>query len=473
MRKHSKRKKSTNGAPSAKSHKKVKKTDSTSHQARHGFLEAFAQLCHPKKWPFICAGTGARRGRKAEVPLMNLLQGLIFHFFNGHGYLSEHLRQLFGLSYSDSAASERRQVLPWEVFARLMRVMLRPLAEKKKHAAAFYRRWRLLAMDGTQFSLSNSPAIKQTAPKSKSRRMRAAFAKLSTVVLLELGLHNPVAAGIGRKGESEWSLAAGLLAQLPKGCLLLADRLYGCAAFISPLLARCGHVQSTFLIRIRKSLKVRIKKRLADGSRLIEVNVRDRKHAHRVVERLPLREIVVLVHRPGFRSHPLRLWTNILDWRQAPALELAKLYAQRWEQELYYRQLKLELRRGERLQSQTIETAAQEIAAWIICSALLAKERARAAGGMVPVLRVSFVKLLELLRPLWLILALGDDLLTSTQKKQLTARFLAEAGRCLSAKRRSRSCPRKVRQPIKGWPRLTRNESWEGPLDIKIVSTKR
>ena len=130
-----------------------------------------------------------------------------------------------------------------------------------------------------------------------------------------------------------------------------------------------------------------------------ELAVREKGSAHRIQRHLRLREIRVRVHRRGFRSQLLRLWTSILNERHAPALELARLYAQRWEHELYYRQLKLELRRSDRLQSQTLETAAQEIAAWILSSALIARERARAAGAGIPVLRVSFVKLLELLRP--------------------------------------------------------------------------
>ena len=63
--------------------------------------------------------------------------------------------------------------------------------------------------------------------------LRAAFAKITTGVLLELGLHNPLAAAIGRSGQSEWALALELLAQVPKQALLLADRLHGCAAFVA------------------------------------------------------------------------------------------------------------------------------------------------------------------------------------------------------------------------------------------------
>ena len=41
----------------------------------------------------------------------------------------------------------------------------------------------------------------------------------------------------------------------------------------------------------------------------------------------------------------------------------------------------------------------------------------------MPVLRVSFVKVLELLQPLWLTLELGEDLLSERQKNELVKRF--------------------------------------------------
>ena len=131
--------------------------------------------------------------------------------------------------------------------------------------------------------------------------------------------------------------------------------------------------------------------------------------------------------------------------------------------------MKLELRRSDRLQSQTLDTMAQEIATWILCSALIARERARAARGEVAVLRVSYVKSLELLRPLWLALAIGGDLLSPEQARQLTERFLAQARSCLTPKRRARACPRAVRQPIKQWPRLLKNRSWNDPVEPCVI----
>ena len=331
-----------------------------------------------------------RRGRKPRVPLSQLLPALVFHFMNAAGTLSEHFAQLFAAPLADSSFSERRARLPWEVFTELMRLGLRPLADRAAHPAAFWRGWRLVALDGTQFSLTNTPQVKATARKAKSRRGRAAFAKITTGVLLELGLHNPLAAAIGRGGQSEWALALELLAQLPARALLLADRLHGCAAFIAAAWVACEKVGSHFLIRARTNIKVQGGKRCKDGSRLVRVPVRQKGKPRVIVQWLELREIRVRVQRPGHRAQELRLWTSLLDPARAPAQELIELYARRWEHELYYRELKRQLRKSEVLQSHTVETGAQEIAAVVLASALLARERARAATGVASVLRVSF-----------------------------------------------------------------------------------
>jgi hypothetical protein len=65
--------------------------------------------------------------------------------------------------------------------------------------------------------------------------------------------------------------------------------------------------------------------------------------------------------------------------------------------------VKLQLRGSELLQSGTPVTCAQEIAAMVIASALLAHMRAECAGTQqdVPILSISFVKLLGLVRSLW------------------------------------------------------------------------
>ena len=430
-----------------------------------GFLGAWERLLGAATLPVV----PRRRGRPPRVPLTQLLPALTFHVMQGAGTLAEHFSALFDDRLADSSWADRRARVPWEIFAELLRRVLRPKATRRQRDA-FWRGWRLVALDGTQFSLTNTPQIRATTVKARTRRGRAAFAKLTTAVLLEVGLHNPLAAAIGRHGESEWALAQRLLAQLPKHALLLGDRLYGVAAFVVHAQAACARVGSHFLLRASRSTKPRVLKRLPDGTRLIQIALRARHRPAQIVEWLQVREIRVRVGRPGHRAHEMRLWTSLVDPRTAPAIELAQLYTQRWEHELYFRELKRQVRKTDLLQSHTTETAAQEIAALVLVSAVLADERLRAAGSQLPVLRVSFSKILELcVKPMWLWADLGHGILTDAQLTQIMKRGYARMRQYVTPPRRARSCPRAVRQPIQAWPRVLRAQSVTGPMQFQLV----
>ena len=242
MRKHTQR--SHSGR-----HPKSQPTAPRRAASAHGFLGAWQQLLGN-----FVPRIRKRPGRPPRVELGHLLAALVFHLMNRTGNLAEHFGMLFADSLNDSSCASRRACLPWAVFTELMQRTLRPRAHPKRDPGAFWRGLRLLALEGTQFSVTNTPQIKRTQRKARSRRGRAAFVKIVTGVLLEVGLHNPLAAAIGHHGQSEWQLALRLLAQLPKQALLLADRLHGCAALVGHALAACQRVGSHFLIRARSQI---------------------------------------------------------------------------------------------------------------------------------------------------------------------------------------------------------------------------
>ena len=436
---------------------------SASH-AGGGFLDAWGELV-----PNWMPAPLQRRGRKPRVSLDQILQGLTFHVAQGAGTLAEHFWELFQDPLSDSSWGDRRRCLPWEVFADLMRRALRPIATRRRVPEAFWRGWRMLALDGTQYSVMNTPQVSATTTKAASRRGRAAFAKISVATLLEVGVHNPLAAAIARAGESELALARRLFAQLPKRALLLADRLYGVPSVMVEVWAVCQRVGSHFLFRVPRTIKARVVARLPDGSRRVQLQVREKGRPWRVTGHVEMREIRARIGRKGFRSHDLRFCTSLLDPRTAPARELVQLYASRWEHELYFRNAKRILRQTAVLQSHTVETGAQEIAAIILVTAMLARERVRAANGHVPVLRIKFGVVLAIVRSMWFYLGPIEDLLTETQKRQVVARGQALMRRSLTGPRRSRSNPRAVRQPVTKWPRLMKTNSVEGPLQFKVI----
>ena len=225
-----------------------------------------------------------------------------------------------------------------------------------------------------------------------------------------------------------------------------------------------------FLVRVKQGLKiVREIQRLPDGSRIVEIKALDPQDYHQVRATLQVREIQATLQRKGYRTVRLRLWTSLLDSEQAPARELIELYASRWEQELYFRELKSELGVNDLLQSQTPETAAQEVAAMIIGSSLIAEERSQLQPGEELSHRISFLKVWETLEPLWLTLLLGADILTETQKQQLAERFYALASRRVMQKKRTRSCPRVMRQTMQPWPRKKNQKSSTDPFTISVV----
>src|SRR5271154_1845322 len=351
-----------------------------------------------------------------------LLVGLVFHYTVGWaGTLSEHLFCCLGLQLAESTLSERRQALPFAVFADLLRRVLRPISEAGP--PAFFRRWRLVALDGVVFSLANTRQVKRRCKKGGNQHGRAAFAKLQCAALVELALHNPLAALIGRAGESEWKLSLGLLEHLPERCLLLADRLYGCGAFLVAAKERLQARQGHFLVRVKEGLKVvRPCRRFKDGSRLVEIRAYEPGDTHRVAATMQVREVRATVRRRGHRPTKIRLWTS-LSCQEASAEELIRLYASRWEQELYFRELKWHLGTNDLLRSQTPETAAQEVATMLMGSSLVAHERAKLAPGKASQHRVSFIKTWETLEPLWLTLLLGADILSDAQKQALCERF--------------------------------------------------
>jgi len=246
------------------------------------FTQAFAALLDASVLAQLGQQHGPKpRGQKPRLSGAQLVSALIFHVLAGAGTLAVHVQQLTGLKLSDSALSQRRTAAGLGVFEAIVQAALHPLAVLQEHPQAFYHGWRLIGMDGSQFSVSNTPQLLGRLSKAASRRLRAAFAKVPMSWLMELGTHAPVAAVVGAAQESEWELSHRLLSQLQTGWLVLADRLYGVAAFVNELLIATQRMGSHFLVRVRQNVKVSVRQVLSDGSALVAVPVADPWHPNR------------------------------------------------------------------------------------------------------------------------------------------------------------------------------------------------
>jgi hypothetical protein len=414
-------------------------------------------------WSFIYAllrRCGVRRRCPPVVTAVELIQGLVFHVVCEAGTLAQHVKQLTGKSITDGALAQRRALLPVAVFEEMMSAALKPKGDPIRHPEAFYHGLRVCGVDGSLFSITNTPQVKKQMRKARSRRGRAAFPKVGAAVLVELGLHNPLAAALGANGESEMVLAKRVLLGQPAKSLLLSDRYYGVAELLVGLSAE---EERHFLARVKKNLKRRLLKVYPDGSALVEISSGKKK------KRL-VREILGRVQRGAQgRATTVRLWTSLLDWRRHPAAELLALYAQRWEQEVFYKELKVDMRSTPCLQSHTPLTAIQEIAALILAYAVLVDYRVEAASvGDVGVLRISFIKTLQVVQGLWQFLEVTSDMLTPAQVRLVVRRSLRRIADMAIPKRRHRSCQRALRQPVSSWPRLRKNTCQQGPVHYSV-----
>ena len=415
----------------------------------------------------------SHQGPRRKVSASQIIAGLIAHVLQIQGCFAFHMKLFFGMDISASALSQRRAAMGSEPFRAILRGTLRPLALAAGHPGCFFKGLRLTGIDGTQWSLSNTPQINAATTKTRTRRGLAAFAKMSLVALVELGTHAPLAAVFAAGALKELAWGALLLTSLPPRSLLLLDRLYGQAPMLDELQAQCVKTESHFLVRVRQKLTVTILSLHGDGS----ATVRVRLHRKGAGKSAPptVREVQGRVwSRRKKEWVTVRLWTS-LSAEAAPARELLELYARRWEQEVFFKQLKLQLAGGALLQSHTVETAEQEIAALLVAASLVAGERveiARSAGGEIEAagaVRISFGLCYHYIAALYMVLAAADGLMSAVAQAELITRLRATIAAEALPKRRARTCERKIRQPVSKWPRMLEPVSLSSPTLCEVT----
>ncbi len=432
------------------------------------FTGVIEQMIPRSKLEALCREYAPVARTAPRVAAADVVGALIYHQMQAGGTLAEHGVQLHGVPMSDSAYAQRRQGLPIALFEAVMATALRPLADAVRQPECFFAGWRLVGIDGTEWSVTNTPAITGQLPKAATRRFAAAFAKLRLVTAVELGVHNPLAAAVGPVSEGEQTVGQPLWGRLPDRCLVIMDRLFGSPSTLWQAMAAWGRRPMAFLARVKENIVVERIAELADGSALVDVPVLQQR---RKVGVLRVREIQAQGMTVEGRPFHLRFWTNLLDSTVYPAETLARSYVERWEHELYYRELKLDVRNSGVLASHTVDTALQELTALVLATAVVAQARVAAAEqlGVAP-RRVSFFKVLLATRVLWQTLELGEGLLTADQIQQLTARCLEQIrSTALLPPRRPRSCPRAIRQPMKAWPRKLLQPSYVGRAIVHIT----
>jgi hypothetical protein len=296
-----------------------------------------------------------------------------------------------------------RQRLGLAPVRRLFEQTVRLLATPQT-PGAFYRGWRLMAIDGSVFSVPDSDANALAFGRPDGHRGPGARPQVRKVSLVEVGTHAEVALVVkGIKGphSGEQSLVAGLLRHLRPDMLLVWDRGF----FSYPLWKSVVHCPAQVLARVSSRLVLRPLENLADGSYLAKLYPCESER-NKDRQGIRVRVIRYTINDPQRVGHGVEhvLLTTLEDAARYPGRELVLLYHERWEIELVYDEQKThqDPRRPTKpanLRSETPLGVLQEIYALslghFVVRAMMA---AAAAREQLDPDRLSFVGCLQVLR---------------------------------------------------------------------------
>ena len=295
---------------------------------------------------------------------------------------------------SKSAIFQARDRLGSEPVAALFARVAAPLAGPDTPGAWLAGR-RLVAIDGTCLDVADTAANDEWFGRpGVNKGERSAFPQARLVAIAECGTHAMFDAAVGPYTTAENTLAQELIDRLEPGMLLLADR--GFCGF--PLWSRAAATGADLLWRAMGNMKPRHVETLADGTWLAELRPSGNAGRHADPLRIRVIDYEIDDGRPNDTTY--RLFTTILDPDDAPAEELALAYAQRWEIEGAFDELKVH-QRGARtvLRSKSPDLALQEIWGHLCCHFAIRTLMWEAAdhAGVDPD-RVSFVAALRIAR---------------------------------------------------------------------------
>lgn len=207
---------------------------------------------------------------------------------------------------------------------------------------------RVKILDGTCLSAPDTAENQALWPQSSWQKEGLGFPMIKLVGLFSLASGAVLEHQLGNKHEHESQLFRKLLPRVRKDDIIVADRAFCSYAALATLVGQ----KADGLMRLHQMRKVDLRrgKVLGPMDRLITWEKPPKCPAGwgeaefaALPESLPVRIIGLHVTVPGCRTRAVTLVTTLLDPKAYPAEQLRELYAQRWNVELHFHQIKVAL----------------------------------------------------------------------------------------------------------------------------------
>jgi hypothetical protein len=313
--------------------------------------------------------------------------------------------------------------------------LLRSSLSAPGQVGVWWRGLLVCAIDGTTMTVPDAPGVLTRYTKqagNSAGKGATGYPQLRLLSLVACGTRAIVQAVFGPTDIGETTYASRLFGSMRAGMVVLADRNFDA----QNIMAGIVQAGADFLVRAKTIRKLPIVRRHTDGSYTSVVAGRE----VRVVD------AEVAITTTGGRHHDnYRLITSLLDPARYPALDLVRLYHERWEIETSYLELKSSMLEGRVLRARTAAGVDQEVYALLITYQLLRCAIADATihSGLDPD-RASFTVAWQTARDL---VVQAENVIAGT-----VIDLVGAIGRQILAAplppRRLRTCPRAVKRAI-------------------------
>jgi Transposase DDE domain len=370
------------------------------------------------------------------------------------------LRRVADVKVSAQALCAARKRLPVRLFHELVGRSVPP--GDGARAPGSFKGLKTYVADGLSFTTPDAPALAAKYGKPANQRgTTKGYPAPKLLTLMEAGAGFINRAIILPWSRQEYTCLARLFRAMGPQSLLLGDR--GLVSFTHMALLLRQGIHGCF--RLPKGQAVfkkgrasrRLHKRQGKQDLLVTWNPARRpkwlgeKRWEQLGENpLTLRQVAFRVCRKGHRTRWAWIITTLLDPKEYPAGELIELYSQRWQVEVYFRDLKRTLGMNH-VSARTVAGAQKEVLAFVLLYNLIRRAvRAAARRQEVDPDRISFVDAM-----LWLLYS-GPG----TEPPELAE----------NPRRKRNAEPRRLKNARNRFPQLnqSRSELSKPPCEVKL-----
>ena len=361
-----------------------------------------------------------------------------------------------GLDEQTSAYCQARQRLPRE---RLWQILGQTAATARRRCPK--PRWvhgEVKVVDGSTLTMPDTAANQRRYPQQKGQQPGCGFPIMKFVGLFSLATGCLLTVVTANYYVAELRLFRNLWHYLKVGDLLLADRAFGDYGTFAALWERGVDC----VIRLHQGRKADFRRgdwlgpydRLVTWTKPLQRTTTIGKQLWAdLPEQLTLRMMCVHVTARGFRSRKLVLMTTLLDPEKYSAEEVSRLYLQRWQVELFFRDIKTVLQM-ERLRCKSPAMVEKELLMHLIAYNLIRcvmLESARACQASLE--RISFKGTVDAVRHYCPAMAQAR---TAEKRRELVRELLRVLAADLVPERPGRREPRAVKRRPKNYILLNR-----------------